>query len=81
MIRYLNLKARQKVKPSEIVDYLGDWKYVFAGSPDQLVKELIKVKAVYKASGKYTESDTERDTIYKGIKALGSKFKKVKVID
>lgn len=76
---------------SEIVDYLGDWKYVYNGSPDQLVKELIKVKAIHKASGKYTESDSERDTIrsrslpraarplYKGIKALGSKLKKVKV--
>ena len=66
---------------SEIKERFADWKYVFAGSPDQLVKELIKVKAIHKASGKYIESDTERDSVRKGIKALGSKLKKVKVID
>lgn len=63
---------------SEIKERFASWKYVFAGSPEQLVKELIKVKAVHKASGMYIESDTERDSIRKGIKALGSKLKKVK---
>ena len=63
---------------SEIKERFADWKYVFAGSPEQLVKELIKIKAVHTASGKYIESDTERDSIRKGIKALGSKLKKVR---
>ena len=63
---------------SEIKERFANWKYIYNGSPEQLVKELIKIKAVHTASGKYIESDTERDSIRKGIKALGSKLKKVK---
>jgi hypothetical protein len=62
---------------TEIEHRFGDWKYKYAGSADEMYKDLLKAKAINKVGNKYIEkySDSE-DSLLKGIEA-NKRFKKI----
>jgi len=73
--RYESITIEKTATGSEIRDRGFLWKYSYAGSPMDLLKDLIVAKAISKVGSKYRESDTERESVRKAIKA-NPKFKK-----